>query len=292
MMMRVKAFFSAHAWRSSLHGKVFFAHWLAVFAVIWTFVDFWDYYFIGDNESWKPNVWLVLALGLIIAAWMSRPRLCRTVHLADKDITVQVDVNDMFESKDGSLIIPSNSSFQHDYIDEDAVIVQFRNRYFSSPAQFDEAIAQALQHEPKTCVTIKGKTVNKYPIGTVAQIPLPGHGGRVAYVLASAELNEHGRGEPDINHLRSALTSLWNYIGQQGNTRPLIIPVIGSGRQRLTQNRLKLIALIVGTFLAAIQQRKFTNRLTLAILPRAYMQNKYHLDDIETYLICADTFDL
>ncbi|MGF6952306.1 hypothetical protein QF028_004811 [Neobacillus sp. B4I6] len=292
MKLKIKAFFSIHAWRYSLNVKVLFVHWLAVFGVIWTFIEFLGYFFIRDNDSLKPNVWYVLAIGLLISTWMSRPRLCRSVNLSDKDITMQVDVNNIFEMENGSLIIPSNCSFQHDYIDEDAVIVQFRNRFFSNPSLFDEAIANALQNVPKECIAIKGKPVNKYPIGTVAQISLPGPDGRTAYVLASGELNEHGRGEPNINHLRTALISLWNYIGEQGNTRPLIIPIIGSGRQRLTQNRFKLIALIVSTFLAAIQQRKFTSRLTLTILPRAYLQNKYNLDDIETYLSCADKFDI
>jgi hypothetical protein len=290
--MKLKAFFSIHAWRYSLNGKVFFVHLLAAFGAFLTFIEFLQYFFIKDENFLKSNVWLVIITGMIIAVWMSRPRLCRTVLIADKDLTMQVDVNNIFDIKEGSLIIPSNSSFQHDYIDENAVIVQFRNRYFSSPAQLDDAIANALQNEQKEQVTIKGRNVNKYPIGTVAEILLPGTGGRIAYLLASAELNEHGRGEPNIDHLKSALIALWNYIGEKGNTQSLIIPIIGSGRQRLTQNRFKLISLIVRTFLSSIQQRKFTNRLTLTILPRAYLQNKYNLDEIETYLTCADKFEI
>lgn len=290
--MKIKTFFSGHAWKYSLNLKTFLVHWISVFGIIWTFIEFIGYFFIGDNDPLKPNVWLILLIGLLFAIWMSRPRLSRSVHLSDKDITIKVDVNNIFDMKNGSLIIPSNCSFQHDYIDEDAVVVQFRNRYFSSPAQFDDAITNALQNIPKESITIKGKQVNKYPIGTVVQIPIPEPGGRIAYLLASTDLNEHGRGEPNISHLKTALQSLWNYIGQQGTTKPLIIPIIGSGRQRLTQNRFKLISLIVSTFLSSIQQRKFTNCLTLTILPRAYLQNKYNLDDIETYFACADKFDI
>jgi hypothetical protein len=292
MILKLKLLFSTHAWKYSLSGKLFLMHWIAVFSTIWTIAEFIGYFFIGDNNSLKPNVWIVLALGLIIAVWMSRPKLCRSVLLSEKDITLQVDVNNIFDMKDGSLIIPSNCTFQHDHIDGDSVIVQFRNRFFSSSAQFDDAISNALQNEPKVPVNFKGNIVNKYAIGTVAQIPLPGSDGRIAYLLASAELNEHGRGDPNINHLNIALNSLWNYIGEQGNTRPLIVPIMGSGRQRLTQNRLKLIALIIRTFLSSVQQRKYTNSLTLVIHPRAYLKNKYNLDDIETYLSCAEKFDI
>ncbi|MCY8784176.1 macro domain-containing protein [Bacillus spizizenii] len=288
--MKLKTFFSIHSWRHSLSIKKFILNWLAIFGVIWTLVDFFDYFFIGENHELKPNVWFILAMGLILSIWISRPRLLRTVSLEDKDITMQIVVNNIFNLKKESLIIPSNSSFQHNHIDEDAVIVQFRNRFFSNSAQFDEAIANALKNIPKERFVLNGKTVNKYPIGTVAQIPIPGFDGRTAYVLASADLNEFGRGDPNIDDLRTALFSLWNYIGEQGNTKPLAIPIIGSGRHRLTQNRYELIAQIVSTFLIAIQQRKFTSRLTLTILPRAYLENKYNIDDIENYIACSDRF--
>ncbi|WP_079504813.1 macro domain-containing protein [Mesobacillus jeotgali] len=291
MYIKLKTFFSLHAWKHSLNIKTFLIHWTAVFGVIWTFIEFLGYFFIKDDDSLKPNVWLVLLVGLFISAWISRPRLLRSVHLSDKDITLQVDVNNIFEMKNGSLIIPSNSAFQHDYIDEGALIVQLRDLFFSDSQLFDEVISNALRSEPKENFKIRGKQVYKYPIGTVAQIPIPGPGGRVAYLLASTDLNEHGRGEPNFDHLKTALNLLWEYIGQQGDTKPLIIPILGSGRQRLTQNRLKIISLIVSTFLSSIKHRKYTNSLTLTILPRTYLQNMYNLDEIETYLSLADKFD-
>ncbi|QMT20930.1 hypothetical protein H2N74_19435 [Bacillus velezensis] len=288
--MKLKAFFSVHAWRHSLSIKKFLMNWLAVFGVIWTLIDFFDYFFINGEHSLKPNVWLILMTGLIISIWISRPRLLRTVSLVDKDITLQIDVNNIFNFKEESLIIPSNTSFQHNHIDENAVIVQFRNRFFPNSAQFDEAIANALENISKEEFVFNGKSVYKYPIGTVAEIKVPGFNGRTAYILASAELNEFGRGEPNINDLRAALSSLWKYIGEQGTTKPLVMPIIGSGRQRLTFNRYKLIAQIVSTFLSAIQQRKFTSRLTLTILPKVYLENKCNMDDIENYLACSDKF--
>lgn len=292
MLQKWRTFSSAHAWRYALKGKRFFVYWLSVFAVIWTFTEFASYFFIGDDASSKPNVWLVLGCGLVIAVWLSRPRLRRSIHLADKDVTIRIEVNDMFALRDGSWIIPSNRAFLHEHIDEDAVVIQFRNRFFASKLHFEEAIENALPHDTAEYDTIQGRTVKKYPLGTVLPIPLPGKGKGTAYVLASADLNEHGRGEPNVEHLQSALASLWSYIGKQGNTGPFIIPVIGSGRQRITHNRLQLSSLIVKTFLSEIDHRKFTRRLTIVIHPRAYLQNKYDLDDIEMYLACMDKFEI
>ncbi|MFD0715697.1 macro domain-containing protein [Paenibacillus sp. GCM10027626] len=291
MNSKWKSFFALHSWRHSVTVKAFFGYWLAVFSVIWTFTDFIGYFFTIGDKPVKPNVWLVFSLGIIIAVWMSRPRLTRTVCLPDKDMLLQVAVDDMFRFKDRSLVIPSNNCFMHDHMDEDAILVQFRNRFFSSPAQFDQALADALRHETAECAVINGKQVNKYPIGTVAQLAMPGSGGQFAYILASAELNEHGRGMAQINDLKAALSALWNHIGERGNTRPLIIPVLGSGRQRLAHNRLELIALIVQSFLRSNQHRKLTSHLTIVIHPKAYLNNKYNLNDIEAYLSCAGRFN-
>ncbi|SDE47341.1 hypothetical protein SAMN02799630_05412 [Paenibacillus sp. UNCCL117] len=292
MLMKLKAFFSQHAWRHSLTIRTFLGYWLAVFAVIWTFTEFTGYFFSAQGEPVKPNVWLVLALGIVIAAWMSRPRLTRFVRLPERDIELQVTVDDMFRLKNGSWIIPSNCCFKHDHIDRDAIIVQFRDRFFASPADFDLAIAEALRAAPSRQAVVNGQSVRVYPVGTVAQLPLPGAEGRYAYLVASAELNEHGRGIPQLADLQAALPALWTHIGERGNTRPLIVPILGSGRHRLAHNRLELIALIVRSFLNASRHRKFTGRLIIVIQPGAYLTHTYNLDDIEAYLSCAGKLGL
>lgn len=292
MKQRMRAFFSAHSWRYSFTARRFLACWLAAFSVLWTFTEFIGYFFTLHNQPVKPNVWAVLAAGIAAAAWMSRPRLTRTVRIGDKEILLQLDINDMFDVKGGSLIIPANCYFKHDHIDEDSIIVQFRNRFFAGPYEFDQALADALRHEPFQEAVLNGSRVKKYPIGTVAMLPLPGQGGRIAYLLASADLNEHGRGIADIGHLRTALESLWKQIGLRGNTKPLVIPVMGSGRQRLVNNRLELIGYIVRSFLSGIEERKFTDRLTIVIHPGTYVKYKYNLDDMESYLSCAGKFGL
>lgn len=287
MMTRWRAYWSLHSWRNSVSLKAFLTHWVAVFAIFWTFTEFLGYFFSFNGEPVRPNVWLLLGLGIAVAAWLSRPRLTRSVVIPEKDMLLQITVDNLFRFQDYSLIIPSNSCFKHDHIDEGAVIVQFRNRFFSSPAQFDQALAQALRNVASEQVMIDGRQVGKYPIGTVAMINLPGASGRFAYVVASCDLNEHGRGVPRLDDLKAALPALWNHIGEQGTTIPLIMPVPGSGRQRLTSNRVELIAMIVRSFLQGSRQRKCTNRLTIAIHPTAYLNNHYNLDDIDSYISFA-----
>lgn len=289
-MNRWRAYFSAALWKQSVRVKAFLGYWLAVFSIIWTFTEFLGYFItLSDGSPWKPNVWIVISLGIVAALWMSRPHLRRTVLLPDQEVMLGIDVNDLFARQDGALIIPCNRYFLHSHIDDQAIVVQFRNRFFKSPAEFDQVLAQALQNVPYEQDTVSGAQVKKYPIGTVVQVQL--HGTRqTAYLLATSELTSQGKGDPNLNHLEDSLKSLWSYIAQNGNTEPIMIPLLGSGRHRLVVSRYVIIGMIIKSFLAGIAQRKFTKRLIIVIQPKAFIQNQYNLDEIESYFSCAGKF--
>lgn len=290
-MSRCKAYFSAALWKQSFRLKAFLGYWLAVFSVIWTFTAFSGYFFtLADGSSWKPNVWIVIGLGIIAALLMSRPRLRRTVLLSDREVTLEIDVNDLFARQDGAWIIPCNRYFLHSHIDEQAIVVQFRNRFFLNPADFDQALAQSLQNVPYELDTVSAVQVKKYPIGTVVQIQLHGTQ-QTAYLIATSELTLQGKGNPNLNHLEESLKSLWSYIAQNGNTEPIIIPLLGSGRHRLVVSRYVIIGMIIKSFLAALTQRKFTKRLIIVMQPKAFIQNQFKLDEIENYFMCAGKFE-
>ncbi|MET3846522.1 macro domain-containing protein [Paenibacillus sp. OAE614] len=290
-MARWKAYFSFKLWLYSFRLKKFLGYWLAVFSVIWTFTEFSGYFFTAvDGSPWKPNVWGVIGLGIVAAIWMSRPLLRRTVLLPDQEVMLEIDINDMYARQDGAWIIPCNRCFLHSHIDEQAIVVQFRNRFFPSPADFDQVLAQVLQNVPYELDTVRGTQVKKYPIGTVVPVQL--HGTRqTAYLLATSELTSQGKGDPNLNHLEDSLKSLWSYIAENGNTEPIIIPILGSGRHRLVVSRYVIIGMIVKSFLAGLAQRKFTKRLTIVMQPKAFIHNQYNLDEIESYFSCAGKFE-
>lgn len=289
-MIRWKAYFSAILWKHSFRLKKILGYWLAGFSVIWTFTEFSGYFFTDTNgSSWKPNVWIVIGLGIVLALWMSRPRLRRTVLLPDQEVMLEVDINDLYTRKDGAWVIPCNRCFMHTHMDDQAIVVQFRNRFFPSPEDFDQVLAKSLQHVPYEIDLVRGTQVKKYPIGTVAQVQL--HGTRqTAYLLATSDLTSHGKGEPNLNHFEVSLKSLWSYIAQSGNTEPIIIPLLGSGRHRLVISNYFIISMIVRSFLAGLTQRKFTKRLTIIMHPRVFIQNQYNLDEIESYFSCVGKF--
>lgn len=291
MRKRIRAFFSTHAWKYSFVIKRFLIHWVATFSVVWTFTEFAGYFFERGGAPWKPPVWAVLTLGIAIALWMSRPRLTRTVKLPDKDITLQITVHDLFQVGGGAVIVPSNCLFKHDHLDEGAILAQLQSKFFNHAAAFDSALEKALKDEPYETIPFQGEQARKYPLGTVARLGLESAKVKGAYVAATAELNEYGRAVPSREQYRTALHALWAYIGKRGRKEQIIIPVIGSGRNRLNVNRFELIHDIVSTFLQAVEDCKFSERLTIVIHPDAFIRNRYDLEEMEEYLRYVSKFE-
>lgn len=283
--MRIRAQFSSHAWKISFSIKRFLINWISIFAIIWTFLDFSLFFFSeGQDEPWKPSVWIVVGVDILIAVWISRPRLTRKVRLKDKDISIKLVVDDMFKRKDATMIIPVNTLYNHSDVDEKAIQIQYRNKYFANVSEFDRELQDQLANENHQVVTFKGSQVKKYPVGTVVRLKTPDKRIKAAYLIASAELNEHGRAIPDRHLKQTALIALWNYIALRGRKESLVIPIIGSGRGRINVTRFELIHDIVVTFLSATKDCKFTEELTIVIHPRAFIQNEYSLDEMEEYL--------
>jgi len=272
--------------------KRFIVHWIALFSVIWTFIEFAGFFFERDGSPVKPPVWAVLLIGIALALWMSRPRLTRTVKLQDKDITLQITVHDVFRVGGGTVIVPSNVLFKHDHLDEGAVQAQLRNQFYENPAAFELVLENALKHEPNEMITLQGNQVRKYPIGTVTRLDLKSAKVKGVYVVATAELNEYGRAIPNREQFRTALNALWEYISKRGRKEHLIIPVIGSGRNRLNVNRYELIHDIVNTFMLAVESCKFSEKLTIVIHPDAFMRNRYDLEEMEEYLRYVSKFEV
>lgn len=291
MRKRIRAFFSGHAWKISFTFKKFLIHWISIFSIIWTFIEFTSYFVSKENNVLKPSIWIVIIVGVLIACWMSRPRLTRTVKIKDKDITIRIVVDDLFRMKGATAIIPANSLFRHDHVSEASVQVQYRNQYFLNSYDFDSQLNQKLINESYTLITFDQQQVKEYPIGTVIRLETPTKKMKAAYLVATAELNIHGIANPSRDQLREGLKSLWKYIALRGQREPLMIPIIGSGRHRINVNRFELIHDIIKSFLLEIKDSKFTEELTIVIHPDAFLRNQYSLDELEEYLRYVSKFE-
>ncbi|WP_028610709.1 macro domain-containing protein [Paenibacillus harenae] len=284
-MKRIRAFFSRHAWKVSFSFKRFFLQWFSIFAILWTFIDFADFYAAKAKANlWNPPVWSVLLTGILIAGWLSRPRLTRTVRLKDKDVAIHIKVDDIFRQKGCVAIIPANNWFKMDHVSEASVQVQYRDRFFGSEAEFNRLAESRLANEPHVRGSYNGEPVKEYALGTVIRLEPPSRSIKAAYLVATARLNPFGRAIPSRDDLRNGLIAAWGYIAARGGREPLVIPIMGSGRHRINLNRFELMHDIVQSFVQAVDHNKFTEELTIVIHPDSFIRHQYSLNEMEEYL--------
>ncbi|KJD42303.1 macro domain-containing protein [Paenibacillus terrae] len=285
MIKKIKVFFSSHVWKVTFSFKGFVIKWLSVFSVIWMFINFVDHYMKKAKlPMWDISVWYVLIAGIIIAIWLSRPRLTRTVRLKDKDITITIKVDDMFRQKGSVAIIPTNVWFKLDHVPEASSQVQYKKKFFSNEAEFNSQLESQLIDKQHVMSMFNNQPIKEFPIGTVIRIETPTKKMKAAYMVVTAKLNSHGRGIPSHDDLKQGLAFVWEYISTSGAREPLVIPIMGSGRHRINVNRFELMHDIVESFLQAIHHNKFTEELTLVIHPDSFLRHEYSLDDMEEYL--------
>lgn len=125
---------------------------------------------------------------------------------------------------------------------------------------------------------------NQYEIGTI--IKLTHRSGFKTYWMAMADVNEHGKPDGKIENLQICLESLWRYIGEKGHMSRLIMPVSGSGRTGINENRITILKEIIFSFVAMTKERKITEELVICIHPSDIRNDKLNIYELMDYLKC------
>lgn len=107
--------------------------------------------------------------------------------------------------------------------------------------------------------------MNRYELGTCIGF---NQGKDRFYWLAMADMNSHNTAETSVDNVMGALERLWQFISTRGEIENIVLPLIGTGRGRLTVSRKKLIAQIGQSFVNASEDRIFSNRLVIVIRPK------------------------
>jgi hypothetical protein len=227
----------------------------------------------------------VVAIAVFYTFYRCYPQLVFSHKLSGRDISIELVVGDIM-SLPGTLIIGSNTTFDT-HISERLISARsvqglFTRKYYSGETQLDAEITTQLATITSEQLQSQrlGKT-KKYQVGTcVALRPKS----QTAYLLAIANINEHGVASGNFADLQNALAQLWLFIGTRGPKEPLLIPVIGSGFTRLRESREVVIREIVQSFLAACSERTFTDRLSIVILPQDMLDHEISLEELDMYL--------
>ena len=274
------------SWARNLASRRAPAVSLASFGGLWLCVQIGIYFTPDKTDQWlQERWWLFLAIGLVVSAYRCRPRRSFVHNVAGRDVTIEVAVGDIFDYA-GALVVGSNTTFDTEVsetlISEQSVQGSFTRTYCESVSKLDSAIDSALQGAAG--ISLEGVRVGKsirYPLGTTARIE---QRGRIAYLVAIAQINEHGSARGSLEGLREALASLWWFVGERGSRERLVAPVLGSGFARLVEKRDQIVREMVTSFIAACSERVFTERLTIVLSPKDVIEHRLSVAALDAFV--------
>jgi hypothetical protein len=263
---------------------------LSSFGSLWLIAEVGTY-FLGETSSIiisiKEHWGIFLIIGFFIAIIISKPKFTIGGKLNNRDISIEVTIGNLFK-QNGALVISSNTTFDthisKELISEKSIQGQFTKRlYYGDETQLNNDISHALQDIQPVILT--GKRIGKdkkYPIGTTVRL---NPDNRTVYMLAIANINEHGIASVSYEDLKQALAYLWLFIGNRGLKDNIVIPVIGTGFGRLPQTREEIIREIIKSYIAACSESTFSDKLTIVISPSDVEKHSINLDELEKYIV-------
>lgn len=273
--------------RSFLSWKLL-ASLLEAFGVLWVLVKILDFFALFTPlSSWlKGAGWYFLAAGLIISVIRTWPKFSARAAVHGQDISVTVKIGDIFKCPD-HIVVGTNTTFDTEVrsqlIARESVQGQFTGRYYSDWKALDAQIEEQLKGRSYELLSgsREGKA-KRYAIGeTVKVYPLPG---RAAYLVAMADLNAKGNASGTVEKLREALGGLWAFIREQGDHGRISIPILGTGKTRLTATRREIITEMVRSFLAACSEATFCKELTIVIHPNDAAEYEISMKELQSFL--------
>jgi hypothetical protein len=267
---------------------------LSSFGALWLVVEITAFFFHNTGiPEWLRDHWWLFAIGGVVSVMARcRPQTSVGYKLNGRDVTVEIAVGDVF-SFPGALIVGSNTTFDTrvspKLIAQNSVQGTFTRKNYTDESQLDNEISAWLKgvEAQQLPGSRQGKAL-RYPIGTVVRLNPKG---RTAYLVAIADINEHGVAEGSFEKLQNSLAELWVFIGSRGLKEPLVMPALGTGFSKLPQTREVVVREIVKSFVAACSERVFADRLSIVLSPKDMAKHQMSLDELGLFLrhICVYT---
>lgn len=246
-------------------AKTFFA----VLGSVWTLFEILGFFnIINKDDIPGYTFYILLALSLIVVILTRRPIYKFRYTTSGKDLSIEVRIGNIFDIK-GQKVISTNTTFDTDIsngiIAPESLQGQFTKRFFPNNVNtLDTVIDQELASIPYTDYTKEKGKNKKYPIGTSIRIDIAGE---IYYWLAMSELNYHNTSQTTLNNVLISVESLFSFIAQQGENTPVVIPLIGTGRGRISESRKNIVARIAQIFIKASISTTFSSKLIIIIHP-------------------------
>lgn len=242
-----------------------------------------DYLWFDDAERWIVTAILIVAG--IYGFQKSRPVRAVRGTLRGTDIQIRVKIGDIF-AEEGAIIVSTNTTFDTSMddgtISPESVQGQYTIKYFSSRIK---ELDRLLEHALGSVDVLEYRTGEEKPYGKRKVYPLgtvvPVHAGeRKAYFYAMAHLNRARRAQIDTREFLDALPRLWNGIRYQSGIDDLLCPLLGAGFGGVNAKRIELLGEIVRSFIAASQEGKLADNLTIVVRPEDVRQGTIDVEEV------------
>jgi hypothetical protein len=284
--MYLQAFFSINYWHYTILKADTRKSALSTIGSIWLILSI-ARFFVKIPDSVIANNWSIFLLVVVLLTFKERrPVISVSEKLPERDVELEIKLGNLFREK-GAKVISINTTFDTDIdngvISKDSLQGQFTEKFYKSVQDLDKDIdSQLSKHSPVDNLDLKecGKT-KRYELGTVVQVRPKG---KIFYLAAIADFNNKGVASSSFDKLKLCLEKIWQYVSECGETDPIVIPLMGSGRARLTETREIIAQEIINSFIEACASKKFCRKLTIIISPHDYQKYDLNLYELRDYL--------
>lgn len=250
---------------------------LAIFGAVYLFIESLDFFGIYARDQYASYAFfIVFGMAVLLSIVFRRPITSTVVTFPKRDFAVEVRIGDLFDAT-GAVMISTNTIFESDVaggkIAPDSLQGQFTAKYFTGN---QNDLIEQLQSELRD---IDGGS--PYPIGTT--IPVNTHG-KTFYFVAMSELNDKGNAKTNQRNVLKALDGLWQHVSEAGELQELAVPLIGTGRGRITTPREKMIELIAESFVKRSIESKVSDLLIIVVRPEDAKRFEINLYEIKDHL--------
>ena len=250
-------------WKTSLKDIVNRGLWFL--GSIWLIISLIDFFFKQSNPLPKnPDIfWIVCFGSLLLAILTTTPPIKFTERIQGKDVTITILIGDIF-SQFGDMVLSTNSTFDttltEDFISPNSIQGQLTLREYDKIEHLDQEISDKLKGID--CIYTHSRSCSKndqYEIGTI--IKLNHRSNFRSYWVAMADVNESGKPTGKFENLQICLEGLWRYIGTNGHMTRLNIPILGSGKTGINENRFTILQEIIFFSLPILKNKKLLKNL-------------------------------
>lgn len=238
-------------------------------------LDFFDVYTRSEYGDYAFPA--LLLLSVVVAVLARRPIRLIALNLRQRDIQVEVVIDDLFRFE-GATMISTNTTFESDVaggkIAPSSLQGQFMAKYYTgNQTELIDQLTGRLDE-------LDGEA--PYPMGATVEI---GTHGKTFYFTAMAQLNENGNAFSTLQDINQGLEGLWTYVRDAGELQEIAVPVVGTGRGRIQETRKRMIGIIAESFAKASEERKISEKLVIYVRPEDAKKFQVNLYDIKDYLV-------